>query len=114
VQNDWFLFRRDKFFLIAVLLVANQSCGQAVDKSVFLFQPRLPPVSALFSALSILAFSAPIFSVSALQLSFSAPPPEVVLSRGEWSTVGQFFFFSHISQNNRPILFFLHFMYFPL
>jgi hypothetical protein len=25
-----------------------------------------------------LAFSAPIFSVSALQLSFSAPPPEVV------------------------------------
>jgi hypothetical protein len=42
----------------------------------------LPPVSALFSALSILAFSAPIFSVSALQLSFSAPPPEVVLSIG--------------------------------
>ncbi|KAI9551150.1 hypothetical protein GHT06_005024 [Daphnia sinensis] len=30
----------------------------------------------------ILVFSAPIFSVSALRLSFSAPPPEVVLSIG--------------------------------
>ena len=33
--------------------------------------------------------------------------------RGEWSNVGQFFFFSHISQHKRPILFFLHFHVFP-
>jgi hypothetical protein len=31
-------------------------------------------------------------------------------SRGEWSNVGQFFFFSHISQHNRPILFFFTFL----